>query len=356
VTVISSSNPAHERGADAPRWQEKLRDRFVRGGIHVVCGPGADVPATAADNVALVGAASRWVWLRLLSTLGIRDFVSKSGLGHDFVCHVGDVAEFPYYYRCALVPELALSAAWLRSQAQPVVYDVGANVGYFATQLSQMLAAQSPQVYAFEAAPPTYAKLALSVAKLNLSSSVHPIAAAVGEDESPVRIRFSNRNSLYGQVIRERDVARAGDQIAFAESVTLDSFHAAVARPPALLKIDVEGSEPAVLRGARHLLSRDDRPAVVFEFNPTTLEESGEKPECFNALLAGYALKYVDDLSGQKRPMGSAVSDLATIRWICNLFAVPTVAGWQERWSSALRHASEPHALQRAERGKPWQS
>jgi hypothetical protein len=54
-------------------------------------------------------------------------------------------------------------------------------------------------------------------------------------------------------------------------------------------------------------------------------------------LLSGYALHYVDDLEGQMMPLGSPVSRIDEITWICNLFAVPE--GSSARWASALKHA-----------------
>jgi hypothetical protein len=119
----------------------------------------------------------------------------------------------------------------------------------------------------------------------------------------------------------------------------LDEFHSFSGAFPALVKIDAEGSEQAVLRGARSLLSRPDRPALHFEYNPVTLAESGESLEAFPELLAGYTLHYVDDLQGQTFPFGHPIGELKDIRWICNLFAVPLGEKSESRWASALADA-----------------
>ena len=42
-------------------------------------------------------------------------------------------------------------------------------MGFFATQLAQMLARQSPEVYAFEPVPTTFVKLVQSVNQLGLN-------------------------------------------------------------------------------------------------------------------------------------------------------------------------------------------
>ena len=82
----------------------------------------------------------RQAWLRILSSAGMQRFVATSALGHPFVCHLGDfLGENPFYNRDAFRIELELCAAWLRTEEKPVVFDVGANVGFWSTHLAQCL-------------------------------------------------------------------------------------------------------------------------------------------------------------------------------------------------------------------------
>ena len=46
---------------------------------------------------------------------------------------------------------------------------------------------------------------------------------------------------------------------------------------------------------------------------------------------------YVDDLQGQVRPFGSAVDDIGSVCWTCNLFAVPEER--LDRWADTIEHA-----------------
>ena len=92
-----------------------------------------------------------------------------------------------------------------------------------------------------------------------------------------------------------------------AKGITLDGFCSSVRAVPQLVKIDVEGSEVAALRGARSLLSRPDRPAILFGYNPFTLRESGSSVRALLDLLPGYRLHYVDDLRGQIIPFGEPI-------------------------------------------------
>ncbi|MDO9563871.1 MAG: FkbM family methyltransferase [Bradyrhizobium sp.] len=317
--------------------RQDLRTRIITRGVRAVCGPSTTVPTTAAANIPLFSAGLRFVWLKLLGAVGIKNFVARSGLGYDFVCHVGDLSEHPFYHRRANENELALCAAWLQDESEPVVLDVGANVGFVSTQLAQMLAARSPTIYAFEPVPATFTKLEQSVRALGLNDRVQPVAAAVLDEPRQVCLSYSLKNSLYAQITPGGLNPRAGDHLAHAQGVTLDAFCAQKGIRPALLKIDVEGSEVAVLRGASRLLSGSDRPAILIEYNPLTLSECGATGGSLSELLAGYSLYYVDDLEGQALPFGSPVYRIEEITWICNLFAVPEDS--LGRWASALNRA-----------------
>jgi FkbM family methyltransferase len=321
----------------AASWQQRLRTRFVRLGIRAMYGRTDDVTAAATADMPLVSAAARLLWLKALGAAGVKKFAATSALGHDFVCHTGDLASFPFYYRRAYHAELTLAAAWLDGVERPVVYDIGANGGFVATHLAQMLAPRAARIYAFEPVPTTFAMLAQAVESLGLSGIVHPVAAAVVDTPGPVRMSCSERNSLLAQVSPRGLNPRAGNTLVEAEGITLDGFVASAGALPDLLKIDVEGCEAAVLRGARDLISRPDRPAILLEFNPVTLAEGGTSAGTLRDLLPGYALHYVDDLRGQVFPLGAPIRDLAAIDWICNLFAVPRGEDSARRFASALQ-------------------
>lgn len=336
-----------EPASGSNSWLGGLKQRVVTWGIRVVCGPDNTVPASAAADVSVVRAGLGMLWLRMLGAFGVRSFVSRSGLGHRFVCHVGDLAEHPFYVPHAFRNELAIAAAWLAQEARPIAYDVGANVGFFCTHLAQMLSGRTVQLYAFEPVPTTFVKLVQSVQRLGLADRVHTVAAAVGDDHRPLQMAYSDGNSLYAQVRSEEPNPRAGAGLAFAAATTLDSFQQAAGGIPALIKIDVEGSEVAVLRGARSLLTRAARPAIVFEYNPMTLAERGAHTRELAELLAGYDFFYVDDLEGQRLRFGAPVADLEDVDWICNIFAAPRQAVESGRWSLALAAAERRAGMDR---------
>jgi FkbM family methyltransferase len=319
-----------------------MRRWLIERGSRVMLGSAGTIDPAGFSDISLIRAGLRLGWLRALRAIGIRRIVSKSGLGHPFVCHIGDLAEHPFYIRRAYQKELELCAAWLRQESRElVVYDVGANSGFFSCQLAQMLADRSVKIYAFEAVPATFSALVTTVHRLGLQENIFPFPTAVGDQLGPTLLSYSQRKSLCSQVTPKGLNSRVGDNLAHAVGISLDKFYSFSNARPTLIKIDVEGSELAVLRGAHALLSRPDRPAIHFEYNPGTIAQSGESLEKFPELLAGYKLHYVDDLSGQKFPFGCAVSeaDLKQIDWLCNLFAVPERDELESRWIAALADA-----------------
>jgi FkbM family methyltransferase len=303
-----------------------------------MCGD-TDVTAAAAMDMPLLSSGARLAWLKALAAVGVKKFVARSALGYDFVCHTGDLASFPFYMRKAYRAELELCAAWLEDEHCPVVFDIGANDGFIATHLAQMLAARGPKIYAFEPVPATFARLAQAVERLELDDSVHPVPVAVVDAPGPVRLTYSERNSLLAQITTNGLNPRVGDKLAQATGITLDAFCASAAALPHLVKIDAEGSEVAVLRGAQVLLSRPDRPAILFEYNPLAWGETGATARTLLDLLPGYSLHYVNDLGGQRIPFG-APFEAAAISWTCNLFAVPLCASSVERWTRVSKRAA----------------
>lgn len=204
-----------------------------------------------------------------------------------------------------------------------------------------MLAAQDARVVAFEPIPPTFTKLVEAVQRLGLADRVQPVAAAVSDRAGPVRLNYSNQASPYAQLAVAEAHPRVGTSVALALAVTLDEFHGACALTPSLIKIDVEGAEPAVLRGAKRLITGDAAPALMIECNPTTLAEFGSSQADLERLLSDYSFYYVDDIEGQRRPFGDPVRSLGELDWICNVFAVPHGEAANARWRAALAEARQ---------------
>ena len=75
--------------------------------------------------------------------------------------------------------------------------------------------------------------------------------------------------------------ATAPDELAgrHAQSIVLDDHLSDLPRLD-LIKLDIEGHEPAALRGLARLVKRH-RPTLLTEFNPRCLRQQGEDPNRF---------------------------------------------------------------------------
>jgi FkbM family methyltransferase len=163
-----------------------------------------------------------------------------------------------------------------------VFVDVGANVGGY-TLLAGGVA--GVRVVAFEPASATFPRLLENV-RLNPWLAVETRRAAVG-DVDDAGVLFTRDLDTVNHVVagpgdgqdRPRAAARVAVDVRatpdepteLVPMVRLDSVLAGVR--VAVIKIDVEGFEPAVLAGARALI-RERRPALVVEWNdPVRLGE-----------------------------------------------------------------------------------
>jgi FkbM family methyltransferase len=138
----------------------------------------------------------------------------------------------------------------VRGVVQPgsVVYDVGAHIGFF----SLCSAALGARVFAFEPDPENAARLRRNV-ELN-GLAVEVVEAAAWDADGEVALSG-------GDSMRER-ATRPGRGV---RAVTLSTF--AADRPkPTLIKIDVEGAEARVLRGASIVLA-EAAPVVICEIH-----------------------------------------------------------------------------------------
>ena len=145
------------------------------------------------------------------------------------------------------------------------IFDVGANVGQY-TSLMAKLVGPEGAVYAFEPNPDIWSEFEARVTARN----VHLQRCAVSDSVRTSRQFFVDvREGMHAVAssLNHLDNLHAAGQ-ARAVSVpttTIDQFCGENQLIPNLIKIDVEGHELQVIRGALEIINRW-RPIVVFEF------------------------------------------------------------------------------------------
>ena len=164
------------------------------------------------------------------------------------------------------------------------VLDVGAHIGVHASAAA-FLCGSSGRVAAFEADPELHRHLRKNLAQFPWA---HAIFAAVWDHSGDICFeRTTNRHeSGWGTVVEVRD--RGEGEIVRVPAVAIDDWarKSGVCRVN-FLKIDAEGSEPAVIRGAISTL-HDFHPVIILELNEDLLTGSGTSAAEVVASLAGF--------------------------------------------------------------------
>ncbi len=183
-----------------------------------------------------------------------------------------------------------------------VVYDVGANAGYY-TLLASRLAGPTGQVVAFEPVPLNVARLRAHLS-LNRVANARVVEAAVSDEEGAARYATPDCTET-GHIADAGELVGEDRAALDVRLVTVDARVAAGELPPPdVMKIDVEGAELAVLRGAERVL-RERRPRLLVELH--TPEMDRLCPELLESL--GYRVEPFDRWPGTGIARGGFVAE-----------------------------------------------
>ena len=155
-----------------------------------------------------------------------------------------------------------------------IFVDVGANIGLYALTAARCVGKQG-EVYAFEPCAETYGRL-LDNIKLNGFENIfcYPMALSDASVETEMTVSMDGYdawNSLASPISGERFRTEK------VSCTSWDHFakeHDLVGRVT-MMKIDVEGWESRVLKGALSTLSRDNAPILQVEFEDRTSLSGG---------------------------------------------------------------------------------
>lgn len=169
------------------------------------------------------------------------------------------------------------------------VVDVGANHGLFSLEAAHAIGSRG-RIFAFEPAPATRSLLERNLRCNGLDRQVQVIALALGEGQGTARLRvhhdLTGLNTLAESDITWNHRTLPADEVVEVQVTTLDDF----ARTRGIdridfLKIDVEGFELSVLRGARWLLSKRRIGWIMLEVGDVTCANAGVRPDAIIGFL-----------------------------------------------------------------------
>jgi len=191
-----------------------------------------------------------------------------------------------------------------------VVFDIGANIGYYAITLAATLGSEC-RVYAFEPFPPTYERLLTHITLNSFTEiiSAHRLALSDRERVAHMRIRVGSNSG-------SARLDTAGERI---PTTTLDIFCSRhrIERLD-FVKIDAEGHEEFVLAGGAQTI-RQYRPLILLELDPPLLSDAGSSVERVVSLLRSHGYS----LHAARRDVLVPMETLPAGRVVVNAFAFP---------------------------------
>jgi FkbM family methyltransferase len=197
--------------------------------------------------------------------------------------------------RCevAFEPEVRQEFERIASRGVNVV-DIGANIGYY-TILASRLAGPDKRVFSFEPQANVVSKLRRNIEANALSNvDVFPFALSDRSGSSTFNVPSGGAEAYGSMHANGRfKVAKTVD----VETHRLDDVLERLGNPKiGLVKIDAEGAELLILRGATKLLSSPDKPDLILEANEVNCKPFGYG--VFDILQYvhsfGYKLRQVD--------------------------------------------------------------
>jgi FkbM family methyltransferase len=156
-----------------------------------------------------------------------------------------------------------------------VVFDIGANVGWFTVLMGQQI--KAGMCHAFEPTPDFFERLSFNCRLNELAHNVVLNRLALGDRPGSVELyTFAN---LGGGHTSTSKLGRTDFSVSTAPMSTLDLYlrQKNVQRID-LIKMDVEGAELSVLKGAETVFRLSPPPMWIIEMNNVTSESFGYEP------------------------------------------------------------------------------
>lgn len=144
-----------------------------------------------------------------------------------------------------------------------IVADIGANFGAY-TKIMANLVEKNGSVFSFEPIPDTYNALNYNITKTDLTQ-VQPYNLGVSDKNAFVKMIIPDYKHG-GQNFYEARITDNHERGISIQTVTLDDFLLPKISALHFIKIDVEGHEPQVLKGAKKLIERF-KPILMIEIN-----------------------------------------------------------------------------------------
>lgn len=176
-----------------------------------------------------------------------------------------------------------------------IVWDVGANVGFYTRQFAQAVGSKG-MVYAFEPSPEN---VKLLTEQMKSHNNIIIVQEALGSKNTKAFLKQSSGDlGVTSRIITPGENPQ-NETIYEVEVQTGDRFVELAKSPvPNLVKIDTEGAEGEILEGMGHILSDRNLRTLFIEVHFSILQEKGTPnvPKKIEEILVskGFELQWID--------------------------------------------------------------
>lgn len=184
------------------------------------------------------------------------------------------VSTLPEYHRLRPYLKEPWTVEWIETSIQPgdVFYDIGANIGGYSLIAAQASAGQA-NVFAFEPGYATFHTLCDNIVLNHCEKNITPFPIALSNQTELTHFNYSSLESgaALHNLGKTEELASEGDAPLYQQvvvSYSLDDFIAQFSLPvPNHIKLDVDGTELAVLHGAKQTLANPRVRSLMVELN-----------------------------------------------------------------------------------------
>ena len=189
----------------------------------------------------------------------------------DISLRVTSRAELYRAHSCAKEP---WTVDWIERWLRPddVLYDIGANVGAYALVAAKSSGGRA-RVVAFEPGYASFAALCENILVNGCGDSITPLPVGLGAETRLTSFNYRDLRPGAADHTFGKAEPVAGGATAYSQPVLgyrLDDLIAQFGLPPPNhVKVDVDGSEGAVLEGARNTLASSSLRSLMVEIDPS---------------------------------------------------------------------------------------